>query len=59
MLARRLRRRPNIDPTLIQCLVLAGLLGPIHMIQDSPSYINTLCINWTILVMIVDNVQCR
>ena len=25
MLARRLRRRPNIDPTLIQCLVLAGL----------------------------------
>ena len=25
MLARRLRRRPNIDPTLVQCLVFAGL----------------------------------
>ena len=24
MLTRRLRRRPNIDPTLIQCLVFAG-----------------------------------
>ena len=25
MLARRLRRRPNINPTLVQCLVFAGL----------------------------------
>ena len=24
MLARRLRRRPNIDPTLIQCIMFAG-----------------------------------
>ena len=25
MLVRRLRRRPNIEPTLIQCLVFAGM----------------------------------
>ena len=25
MLARRLRRRPSIDPTLVQCLVFAGM----------------------------------
>ena len=28
MLARRLRRRPNIDPTLVQCLVFAGTYTP-------------------------------
>ena len=27
MLARRLRRRPNINPTLVQCIVFAGQLG--------------------------------
>ena len=27
MLARRLRRRPNIDPTLVQFIVFAGLLS--------------------------------
>ena len=25
MLARRLQRRPNIEPTLVQCLVFAGI----------------------------------
>ena len=25
MLARGLRRRPNIDPTLVQCIVFAGV----------------------------------
>ena len=27
MLARRLRRRPNINPALDQCLVFAGVVG--------------------------------
>ena len=26
MLARRLRRRPNIDPTLVKCLVFDGMV---------------------------------
>ena len=28
MLARRLRRRPNIESTLVQCLVFSGLFYP-------------------------------
>ena len=36
MLGRRLRRRPNIEPTLFQCLVFAGMLGsPVWLVKLS------------------------
>ena len=35
MLARRLRRRPNIDPTMVQCLVFAGLVVIMVICEDN------------------------
>ena len=39
MLAGRLRRRPNIDPTLVQCLVFAGLkFRCCWFLEERPDY---------------------
>ena len=38
MLARRLRRRPNIDPALIQCLVIAETESPSLYVRAIPTF---------------------
>ena len=38
MLGRRRRRRANIDPTLVQCLVFAALTGPDSAVLVGPPF---------------------